>query len=193
MARNLVPDSFLTRTEFETEENVPYRIPITSCRVHDAMDTVLPNAAAADDMGLITGTPGTNALLLQSVDFGGTTSDEKCAFEFVLPAEYQAGESITVKIRAGAITTLPDTSSTIDVECWPVAADGTVGADICATAAQSIRSLTMADKSFVITSTGLVAGDLLIIRLSFAGSDTGNLGVMALQINRIDVLLDVRG
>ena len=193
MARNLVPDSFLTRTEFETEENVPYRIPLTSCRVHDAMDTVLPNAAANDDMGLITGTPGTNALRLHSVDFGGTTSDEKCAFEFVLPAEYQAGESVTVRIRAGAITTLPDTTATVDVECWPVAADGTVGSDLCTTAATSIRSLTMANKDFAITSTALVPGDLLIIRVSFAGTDSGDLGVMKLQINRIDVLLDVRG
>jgi len=139
-------------------------------------------AASGDDMALNTGTPGTDALTLQGVDFGGTTSDEKCAFEFVLPQEYRAGAAITMRVKAGVLTTVADTSLTLDVECWKDAGDGSVGSDICATAAQSINSLTMADKDFTITPTGVVPGDRLVFRLSFAGTDSGDLGAMIPEI-----------
>jgi len=146
-------------------------------------------ALAGDDMALVTGTPGANAPTLRGVDFGGTTSDEKCGFEYTLPDNYRAGSTITVRVKAGLLTTVSDGTATIDVECWKDDGDGTVGAsDICATAAQSINSLTMANKSFTITPTGLVAGDKLILRLSFAASDTGNLGVMIPEIQALHVL-----
>lgn len=142
-------------------------------------------AASGDDMALVTGTPGTDAPTLQGVDFGGTTSDEKAAFEFVLPQEYRAGAAITVRVKAGLLTTVADTSATLDVECWKDAGDGSVGADICATAAQSINSLTMANKDFTITPTGIVPGDRLVIRLSFAGVDSGDLGIMIPEIQNV--------
>ena len=144
-------------------------------------------------MALITGTPGTNSLRLQGVDFGGVSTDEKCGFEFVLPPEYVSGGSITVRANAQMNTAVSDGTATLDCECWSDDGDGTVSSDLCTTAAQSINSLTAANKDFVITPTGLVAGDRLFIRLSFAGSDTGNLAVMIPQINAVKVLLDVRG
>lgn len=168
-----------------------YPVRVTECRVHDAMSTVLPAAAAADDMGVNTGTPGTDGPSLRGVDFGATASDEKCGFQFVLPQSYRAGETITLRCHAGMLTTVADGSATLDVECWKDDGDGTVSADICATAAQNINSLTLADKDFTITPTGLEGGDLLNVRLSFAGSDTGNLGVMIPTITAITVLLDI--
>lgn len=193
MAGNLVPDGFLTRTEFAIEQSVPYAVPLTSLVVHDAAITKLPGTAANDDMGLITGTPGTNALRLQGVDFGGTSTDEKAAFEFVLPAEYKAGESVVARILAGMVTTVSDGTATVDVEAWLVGDDGTVGSDLCATAAQSLNSLTAANLDFVITATSLSPGDVLYVRVAFGGSDTGNAGVMIPQINSIKMLLSVRG
>jgi hypothetical protein len=144
-------------------------------------------------MGLITGTPGTDVPTLQGVDFGGTSTDEKAAFEFVLPPEYDAGETITVRVRAAMLTTISDGTATVDVECWKAGDDGAAGSDICATAATTINSLTPGNKDFTITPTGLAAGDRLIIRLAFAGSDTGNLGVMIPEISKLSVLLDIKG
>ena len=166
---------------------------VTAMRVHDARQTNLPATAANDDMALITGTPGTDAPTLQGVDFGGTSTDEKCAFTFALPPEYVAGETITLRVRAAMLTTVSDGTALVDAEVWKQDGDGAVGADICATAAQSINSLTPANKDFTITPTGLVAGDVLQVRLSFSGADVGNVGVMIPEISKVTMLLDVKG
>jgi len=138
----------------------------------------------ADDMALITGTPGTDAPVLQGADFGGASTDEKCAFEVVLPASYRAGAAVTVRLRAAMITTISDGTATVDVEAWKDAGDGLVGSDLCATAATTINSVTPGNVDFTITPTGLVANDRLIIRLSFAGTDSGNAGVMIPEITK---------
>lgn len=172
----------------QVEENIEF----TEFKVHDAMATDLPAVAANDDMGLITGTPGTDGPTLQGVDFGATTSDEKASLEYTLPDDYIPGAAVTVRVRAAMLTTVADTSCTVDVEAWLTDEDGAVGADICATAAQDMNSLTPADLDFTITPTGLVAGDKLIIRVSFAGSDTGNLGVMIPEISKFSILATQR-
>jgi len=165
-------------------------IPLTSAKIHDAMQTDLTDTANADDMGIITGTPGTDAPTLQGVDFGGTTSDEKCAFEVSLPADYVAGQPVTLRVKATMLTTVSDGTATVDAEAWETDGIGAVGADICATAAQSINSLTPANKDFTITPTGLAPGDRLIIRLSFAASDTGDAGVMIPEISDVSLRID---
>jgi hypothetical protein len=128
------------------------------------MITNLPGTAANDDMALITGTPGTDAPTLQGVDFGATSTDEKCAFIFPVPQSYADGETITLRIHAGMLTTVSDGTATVDVECWEQDGAGAVGSDICATAAQSINSLTFADYDFTITPTSVAAGDTLMQR-----------------------------
>lgn len=166
-------------------------IPLDQMRVWDAFQTNLPGAAANDDMGLITGTLATDVPTLQGVDFGGVSTDEKAAFCFALPPQYIAGETITVRLRAAMLTTVSDGTATVDVECYKSDRDGGSSADLCATAAQSINSLTPANKDFTITPTGLAPGDLLFIRLAFAGSDVGNLGVMIPEISQVEILLDM--
>ena len=193
MGNYLIPDNFIQRGDWKQENNVVHSIDLTSCRVHDSLVTNLPGTAANDDMALITGTPGTNAPTLQGVDFGGASTDEKCSFIFSLPIEYVSGQSVTLRAHAGMLTTVSDGTATLDCECWSDDGDGTVSADLCATAAQSINSLTLADIDFTITATSLTPGMNLQFRLSFGGSDTGNAGVMIPTITKISVLLDCRG
>lgn len=183
------------RSEIAQETLQKYAMPLTSMRVHDAMATVLTGTANNDDMGLITGTPGTDAPTLQGVDFGGTTSDEMCAFEFSLPVEYDAGNTITIRVRATITTTVADDACTVDVEAWKKDDDGAVGSDLCTTSLQSINGTadSPANYDFTITPTGLAAGDELIVRISFAGNDAGDAGVMIPEISKVSVLLDIRG
>lgn len=182
----------LARADLATESKT-YVVPVSLLRVWDARQTNLPGAAANDDMGVITGTFLTDVPTLQGVDFGGASTDEKGAFQFLLPPEYVAGGSVTVRLRAGMVTSVADTACTVDVEVGKANRDGASGADICATAAQSINSLAYANKDFTITPTALSPGDLLDIRLSFAGSDVGNLDVMIPEISQIEIVLDVKG
>lgn len=194
-ASEFVFDS-LTRSDLEFDSLQSYVIPLTAMRVHDNHALLLGSSGgspSADDMGIVTGTPGTDAPTLQGVDFGGTTSDEKAGFQFVLPPEYVSGGQIQVIVRAAMLTTVADTSCTIDVQCWPQDDNGAAAADICATAAQSMNSLTPANYTFTITPTNRIAGDVLNIRLAFAGTDAGNLGVMIPEISKVTVKLDIRG
>jgi len=170
-----------------------YTIPLTGMRVHDAPSSFLPTSASADDMGLIAGTFGTDSANLQGVDFGGAATDEMCRFLFKLPPEYDAGETITVRVHAGMLTTVADAATTVDAEVHLHDGEGAVGSDLVAASPASINSLTLGDKDFTVTPTGLVAGDELDIRLIFAGSDTGNLGVMIPIITKVSVLLDIKG
>lgn len=181
------------RSNLVQDDLAEYDVPLTSCKVHNALHTDLPATAADDDAALITGTPGTDAPTIQGVDFGGTTSDEKFAFEYQLPPEYVDGQSVSCRVRGGMLTTVADDACTVDVEAWKADGDGAVGSDLCATSALSINSLTKANKDFTITPTGLAAGDKLIIRVSFAGNDSGDAGVMVPEISKLSMLLDIKG
>ena len=188
-----LPTASTDRADLVQDDAKAYPVPLTECKTWDARHTTLPGTAAGDDMALITGTFGTDSPTLQGVDFGATTSDEKCAFSFRLPPEYVAGETVTLRCHAGMLTTVSDGTATLDAEVHLVDRDGTVSADICATGATDINSLTLADIDFTVTPTTLSPGDLLDVRLSFAGSDSGNLGVMIPTVTQVEFLLDVKG
>ena len=187
-----IPRTQLTQTQLAT-----YTIPMHQIKTWDNRAVNLPAAAANDDMGLITGTFGTNVPVLQSEDFQGIALACKyCAFQFALPPEYDAGQTVTLRLRCAMITTVADDAATIDVECFESDRDGVAAGtptDICTTGAQSMNSLTPADIDFTITPTALAPGDLLDIRLTFAGNDTVGAGASVSQISQIEMLCDIRG
>ncbi|GMW02644.1 MAG: hypothetical protein AMXMBFR84_37800 [Candidatus Hydrogenedentota bacterium] len=179
----------IARTALTQDDLKPYAIPLTLFRVHDALQTNLPGTAATDDLAVITGTIGSDPPSIQGVDFGGTTTTAYARIQYPLPPEYVDGQTVTLRVNAGMLTTVSDGTCTLDAVVYRNGA----GSDICATAAQSINSLTFADKDFTITPTALVAGDLLDIRLVIAGSDTGNAGVMIPEIASVTLLMDIKG
>ncbi len=170
--------------------NQPYVLPIEGFRIHDDLDSPLPETAATDDLAIIEGVFGTSAPKIQSLDFGGTSTTAYARIRFALPPEYVGGEAITLRVNAGMETTIADTSATLDAEVYSSDDPST---DICATDAQSINNLTAADVDFTITPTGKSAGDVLDVRLAFAGVDAGNAGVMTGAINSAKVLLTIDG
>ena len=192
---NIATNADIARSKLAQDVKT-YTIPLTSCRIWDAMATSLGVAAgapSADDMGLITGTPGTAVPTLNSIDWKGASPTEKCAFEFVLPAEYDAANTITLRIRAAMLTTVSDGTATIDANCYASNRDGVASADLVTTVAQNMKTLTPANYDFTVTPTGRAAGDRLVFVLTFGGTDTGAAGEMISEISEIEVLLDVRG
>jgi hypothetical protein len=163
-------------------------------RVWDAIQTNLPGTAATDDLALIGTTFGSTAPRVTAGDckaLGATTRYARFLVE--IPECYETGETITLSLSAGMVTTVASASCTVDVECYELDKLGGIGSDLCATAAQSINSLTFASKSFVITATTLSPGDVLDVRIAIAVNDAATGTAVTPTIASIDLLCDIKG
>jgi hypothetical protein len=180
----------VARTSFTQDNLAPYPIDLTLGRVHDAVQTPLPASAANDDLAVIAGTFGTDAVGLQTIDFKAANTTAYARFRVAVPVEYVAGETITLRINGGMVTTVSDGTCTVDAQVYRAAAP-TV--DICATAAQTINSLTAGNDDFTLTPTNVVPGDILDIRLAIAGADTATGTAVIGRINSATLLLDIKG
>jgi hypothetical protein len=184
----------LSRSQLTQEDNAPYKVPFESWRVWDAFGTLLPATPANDDLGIVGGTFGSASPSIQTGDLksAGATS-RRARVTFSLPPEYVAGQSVTIRAHAGMLTTVADASATIDFEVYKSDDEAGIGSDLCATAAQSINSLTLSDKDFAITATGLAPGDTLDIRMTVAVNDAATGTAVAGIVGGVEVLLDVKG
>lgn len=175
-------------------EQLKDNVPLELLRVHDAFQTDLPTTASSDDLGLIIGTFGTDAIVVQTSDLKNTSGTQRARFTYRLPHNYAAGQAISAVAWAGMKTTVANGTATIDFECYKKNdSTGLVGSDLVTTSATTINSLTAADKPFVIDPTGLVAGDELDIRVTIAITDTGTGTAVIGRIMKLYMLPTVRG
>ena len=167
---------------------------LTGLRVWDAFQTNLSGTAATDDLALIGGTFGTSPPVISAGDLKAAGATSRYArLQIVLPECYDAGETITLALYAGMVTTIADTSCTIDVQCYKLDKAAGIGSDLCATAAMTMNSLVLAAKSFTITPSGLVAGDVFDVRIAIACTDAATGTAVTPTIAAIDLLCDIRG
>ena len=168
-------------------------VPLTQARTWNAVATNLPAAAADDDLGLVSGTWGTDPARITAGNvrtLGATT--RRLYLAIPIPANYEDGQTVQLQIRAKMETTVADVSCTIDAEAY-VGADGAVGSDLVTTAAQSMNSLSAAAYTFTINATGVDPGDLLEVRLSIASNDAATATAVTPAIYSIALLCDTRG
>lgn len=183
----------IARTKLATETK-KINIPLELLRVHDAFQTNLPTTAASDDLGLIIGTFGTDAVVVQSSDGKATTITQYGRFSFRLPDNYVDGGTISVCAHAGMKTTISDTTATIDFQAYQKNdATGLVGSDLVTTSATTINSLTAAAKEFVITPTSIVNGDELDIRVTIAITDGATATAVIGRLMKLYMLVQVKG
>jgi hypothetical protein len=150
-------------------------IPLTQARVWDATQTNLPATPASDDLGIITGTWGTNPIRITAGDvkaLGSTT--RRLYLAIPIPSNYEDGQTIQLRIRAKMETTVADVSCTID-------------------AAASMNSLSAANYDFTINATGVDPGDLLEVRISIASNDAATATAVTPAIYSVSLLCDTRG
>lgn len=171
-----------------------FPIPLTNFRVWDAMATVLPSAGANDDLGLVGGTFGTATPSLRTQDCKTLTNSNRARVLVQLPWDYVAGESVTLRFKAGMITTVSGTTATIDCEAYKLQEDpdDAIGSDLVSTAAQTINSLVFANVDFVVTPTSLSPGDILDVRVSTAIVDGATVTAVIAGITSAKLLADVR-
>lgn len=173
----------------------PFPIPLTDFRVHDALQTLLPGTPSADDLGLVGGTFGTATPSLRSEDLKTAGATNKRARVLVqLPWDYQAAQSVTLRFKAGMITTVADTTATLDCEVYKLQSDpdDAIGSDLVTTSATTMNSLVFADIDFVLTTSGLSPGDILDIRLTAAINDGSSGTAVIAGITSAKLLCDVR-
>lgn len=173
----------------------PFPIPLTDFRVWDAMQTLLPGTPSSDDLGLVGGTFGTATPSIRTEDLKAAGATNKRArFLVQIPWEYQTGESIAIRFKAGMITTVAGTSATIDIEAYKLQddPDDAIGSDLVSTSATSMNSLTFANMDFVITPTSLSPGDILDVRLTIAVNDGAGATAVIAGITSCKLLCDVR-
>lgn len=193
MNRFLIPDDFVERDDLKLETKT-YPINLADLRVHDAVTTLLPTTSANDDLGIIAGTYGTNAIQIQTSDLktaGATTRYGR--FLFQLPPEYVAGESVVLRVASEMVTTVADGSATVDANVYSYDEDGTLSADLVSTSATDTNSLTLSDKNFTVTATSLEPGMLLDCRVALTVTDTATGTAVIGSIPSIKFVLSVRG
>lgn len=199
IAGNLQIDGLLlpgvTRGTLIQNDFQEYGINPALMRIHDAFASPI-SAAANDDLGISTGgTYGTDAPYVTAGDLkalGATTRYAR--FLFVLPPEYVAGQSVRIVANAGMVTTVADTSCTLDFEAYKLDLDATVGgSDLVSTAAQSINSTSFAIKNFEVTSAGLSAGNILDIRVAVVCNDAATGTAVIPAIAHLAMSLDIKG
>lgn len=172
---------------------VVFPIPLTDLRVWDAMQTNLPGTAATDDLALIGGTFGTAPPMIQAGDCKALGATSRYArAQVVVPGFYDAAETLTLVLSAGMKTTVADTSCVVDIECYRVDKVSGISADLCATAAQSINSLTFADKTFTITAATIGPGDVLDVRITITCTDAATGTAVTPTIAGLDLVCDVK-
>ena len=153
----------------------------------DEPATVLPSTAANDDLGIIDGTVGTNAMRLETNDEGGTASQQDFygAWSWVVPATYKAGSTVTLQVTGGMLRVADQAATTfVDVSAYVpdyANADSSVSSDLCTTAAIiAFNSATIATHSFVIDDDVaghvLAAGSVVQFQVQVAVDDNGNAG-----------------
>ena len=175
-------------------EQLKDNIPLELLRVWDAFQTSIPTTAASDDLGLIIGTFGTDAIVVQTSDAKNTSVTQRARFTYRLPMNYASGQPISVVAWAGMKTTVASSTATVDFEAYKKNdSTGLVGSDLVTTSATTINSLTAADKAFVIDPTGLAAGDELDIRVTIAITDVGTGTAVIGRIMKLYALPTVRG
>ena len=181
----------IVRSKLAQEDLARYTVPLDSLKKED-MVTPLPTAGDATNLGLVAGTHGTASPYLEGTGANNNSKTETARFTFVLPPEYVAGETVTLRLHS-RVDVVAATSATVDVECYEATGEAGVSADLCATAATTINSASWADKDFTITPTALTNGDTLDVQLTTVVNDGGGGGTCKANIGLVQFLLDIKG
>lgn len=135
---------------------------------------------------------GTNQWYIQGEASQNETEVSEGWFTFVLPENYVAGGTISLRAVVDVTGTGTLGTCTVDFEAQLSDNDGAVGADLVTTAATAVTA-TAGAKDFVVTPTGLVAGDKLVCKLTTSIQETMNMAVIQAIITKLGAVIQVKG
>lgn len=169
----------------------PFTLPLEQWLKADL--SAILGSAGTTHLGLVPGTHGSASPTIQTSDGKATTITRSMRRSIPIPIEYDAGQTLVLRLHAGMTGAVSDTTATVDVIAFKSDSEAGVGSDLCSTAAQSINSLTLADKDFTIDGTGLSPGDALDVLVTIAITDGATGSAVKGIIGDTRLLADVQG
>ena len=157
----------------------PTVVPPALCHPIATIKDSLPDAGDGTSIGLADAAGG----LLTGSTSNTNQKAESLAADLVLPNNYVDGAAIDVRVRAKVSATRAN-AQTVDVIAKLMG--DALGADICETGLQSLTT-SYANYDFVITPTGLVAGDTIHVEIYVDSDDTGGSTDGFITITRIEL------
>lgn len=184
----------VARSNLALESDMDFDIPLTQWRVWDALASLLPGTAAADDLGLTSNTFGTSTPYISSGDLNAVGAITRYARALImLPESFVGGQNFLFQFGAGMLTSVASVSATIDLQVYQTnGTTGISGGDLCATAAQSINSTTFNQYQFTITGTTVERGDILDIRMTLA-ANSATASTHFAALTRTNLRLPIKG
>ena len=187
-------DGTIARSDLTQEALAKYRIPLMNVRTGSGL--VLDATGGAGLFKISAGGTGSGTLVLVGEDTSSNTKTDIVMFEWAVPPEYVASETIecdvTVKVDESGVGVAG--TETLQVECFEVGTDGTAGADLASGGAQDLTA--GGDVFQTITSTitdaGVAAGDKLIFVITGIVTETNGTAVH-MEIGDINVQCDIKG
>lgn len=181
-----IPRSYLSQ-----ENEVAWPLELCDWMVHDSRER-LPATAAADDLAFKIGTFTSAPDTIESSDADTTSITQYALRRFKIPTEFVTGQTLNF-VANFKMQTIADTSATLDIQVYKNNKDGTIGSDLYAGSAVNVNSATATDYTFAITSTGLSAGDSIMIRMTLAITDGGTGSPVIGQFNFTELQADIKG
>lgn len=166
-----------------------YSIALTDLRVTAAMKDPLPDSPAGDGGALGLGDSAGSRIVGTSTN--NTDSTEHTSFDFVVPADYVAGNDLTVRISA-YVTATANAVSDLDVVAKLIKGGALDSTDLCLTGAIDIKAVVAAaDHDFTIDNNAsgdeLAPGSILNIHISAQRDDQGGSTAGTVRIEAVSV------
>jgi len=171
-----------------------HAIRLTDLRQPEAAKDFLGDSPAGDGGALGLADAAGSPVLGTSTN--NTAATESCMFDFAVPADYVAGQDLTVRVKF-LFTAARTAASNLDVVAKLVKGGALDATDLCTTAAKDVKAVVAeANQDFTIDSDAvgdvLAPGSVLNVVVSIAADDTGGSAAGVAQINGIDVLVPSR-
>ena len=166
-----------------------YAIALTDLRVYATMKDALPDTPAGTGGAL--GLADTAGSPVIGTSTNNTDTVEHTAFDFVVPADYVAGNDLVVRISA-FVSAVANAVSDLDVIARLVKAGALDATDLCLTGPIDIKAVVAAaDHDFTIDNDAagdvLAPGSVLNIHISAQRDDTGGSTAGIAQIEAVTV------
>jgi len=177
----------LARADLDEDALQAYVIPVSTMMDHTGIGLAVSATAGTHNINL-----DTNVLSLQTEVANNETETSISWFQFQMPPEYVAAGDVKIRCIITVAGAGTSNASTVDFSAYRKDLDGTMGADIVATAAQAIIEDSYTTRDFVVTAATLSAGDIINVKCTTAIIESATDNIIG-EFEPLQVLCDIKG